>query len=328
MMVNFCEDEGLAHLALFDFLDVCLLGETGTGKTFAARQIHDMSNRAKSPFVAVNCAELSASIIESELFGYEKGAFTGAVSTKVGKFEAASGGTIFLDEIAELPENLQAKFLKVVEEKLVTRVGGTHARRVDVRIIYATHRDLSALREDLRYRVAAHTIRLKPLRERPEDILPLARNFINDFNRKSGRKITSNESTLQLLKHAEWRGNIRELRTFLEKTCLDALFAAEWEKSPGEKTSTAELTDEIFLSRLSQKEDLSVKAQTLNEKTDAADFASGDYRQEVKDYDRRLIKSTLKKNGRNVSRTAVELGLSRYGLIKKIKRYGIVVEAC
>lgn len=323
-----CETESLRLLAGFDFLDVCLLGETGTGKTHLAQQIHDLSPRQGKPFVAFNCAELAPALIESELFGYEKGAFTGATELKKGKFEAATGGTIFLDEIGELAPEMQAKLLKVVEEKRVMRVGSSVARPIDVRIICATHRDLSALREDLRYRVAAHTIHLKPLRERPEDILPLARNFINDFNRKSGRKITASEDALQLLKHAEWRGNIRELRFFLENACLDALFAAEWEKSPDEKTSTAELTAEILLSRLSQKEALSIKVQTPNEKTGAADFAAGDYRQEVKDYDRRLIKRTLKKNGRNVSRTAVELGLSRYGLIKKIKRYGIVVEAC
>jgi transcriptional regulator with GAF, ATPase, and Fis domain len=328
MLNNFNETGSLELLARYDFLDVCLLGETGTGKTYAAELIHRLSPRKDKPFVAVNCAELPQSLVESELFGHEKGAFTGALAAKTGKFEAAAGGTLFLDEIGELSHELQAKLLKVVEEKCITRVGSVVPRAVDLRIIYATHRDLSVLREDLRYRVAAHTIHLKPLRERPEDILPLARNFINDFNRKSGRKITASEDALRLLRRAEWRGNIRELRTFLEKACLDALFVAEWEKSSDEKTPAAELTAEILLSRLSQKEALSIKAQTLNEKTGAADFAAGDYRQEVKDYDRRLIKRTLKKNGRNVSRTALELGLSRYGLIKKIKRYGIVVEAC
>lgn len=321
MLENFSEMGDVKFFARYDFLDVCLLGETGTGKTHLARLIHEYSPRSNKPFVAVNCAELASTIIESELFGYEKGAFTGAIASKTGKFEAASGGTIFLDEIGELSPELQAKLLKVVEEKCITRVGSVVPRAIDVRIIYATHRDLSVLREDLRYRVAAHTIHLKPLRERPEDILPLAQNFIDDFNRKSGRKITASEIPLQLLKHAEWRGNIRELRTLLEKACLDALFAAEWKKTP-----TAELTAEILLSRLPQKEIRTspVAAQPIHEKP----TATYDYRQEIKDYDCRLIRQTLEKNKRNVSRTAIELGISRYGLIKKIKRYGIVVEAC
>lgn len=321
-----CETESLRLIAGFDFLDVCLLGETGTGKSRAAQLIHDLSPRSDKPFVAVNCAELSPSIIEAELFGYEKGAFTGAVASKPGKFEAAAGGTLFLDEIAELSSELQAKLLKAVEEKFITRVGSTRARAVDLRIIYATHRDLSFLRDDLRYRVAAHTIQLKPLRERPEDIVPLARNFIESFNRKSGRKITATDFDLRHLKHAEWLGNIRELRAFLEKACLDAIFVAEWKKSSDDENPlTAELTAEIMLARLPQREILHVQVQTSNGDTGAAEVAA-DYKQEMKDYDRRLIRKTLEKNKRNVSRTAIELGISRYGLIKKIKRYGIVIE--
>lgn len=327
MVKNYsCETESLRHLAGFDFLDVCLLGETGTGKSHTAQLIHELSPRSRKPFVAVNCAELAPLIIESELFGYEKGAFTGAAFSKIGKFEAAAGGTLFLDEIGELSHELQAKLLKVVEEKRVTRVGSVVPRPVDVRIIYATHRDLSVLREDLRYRIVTHTINLKPLRERPEDILPLAQNFIDEFNRKSGRKVTATDSALRILKYAEWRGNVRELRSFLEKACLDALFVAEWENPAGEKMPVAELTAEILLSRLPQNEIRagSVAPQSLSEKTGEGD----DYRQEIKDYDRSLIRQILEKNKRNVSRTAIELGLSRYGLIKKIKRYGIIVEAC
>ena len=319
MQKNFLETvENIEVLARFDFLDVCLLGETGTGKTYAARRIHDLSPRFARPFIAVNCAELSPSIIEAELFGYEKGAFTGAISSKPGKFEAAAGGTIFLDEIGELSGDMQAKLLKVVEEKHITRVGSTVARAVDLRIIYATHRDLSVLREDLRYRIAAHTIRLKPLRERLEEILPLAHIFINDFIRKSGRQIAAKDKNLYLLKDAEWRGNVRELRSVIERACLDALFQADG-VSPA-----AELTDEILLSHLPQNSGGFSFEEFLTGKTKNNDSVAADYRQEVKEYDRRLVIKTLEKNSRNVSRTAVELGLSRYGLIKKIKRYGII----
>lgn len=318
--------ENIKVLARFDFLDVCLLGETGTGKTHAARRIHDLSPRAARPFVAVNCAELTPSIIEAELFGYEKGAFTGAVSSKTGKFEAASGGTIFLDEIGELSQDMQAKLLKVVEEKYITRVGSSVPRAIDLRIIYATHRDLDVLREDLRYRVAAHTVKLKPLRERTEEILPLARLFIHDFVQKSGRQIMASENNLRLLEHAEWRGNVRELRSIIEKMCLDALFLAGGEDFPdgAEAATIPELTREILLSRLPQNETNLNLEKSLNEKQDENDTFALGYKQEIKEFDRCLVIRTLEKNKRNVSRTAVELGLSRYGLIKKIKRYKIV----
>lgn len=321
-----CETESLRLLARFDFLDVCLLGETGTGKTHAARLIHELSPRSTRPFIAVNCAELSASIIEAELFGYEKGAFTGATQAKTGKFEAAAGGTLFLDEIGELNSEMQAKLLKVVEEKYITRVGSVVPRPVNLRIIYATNRDLSVFREDLRYRVAAHTIQLKPLRERPEDILSLARLFISDFSRKSGREITAGKDALRVLRRADWRGNARELRTFIEKACLDALFLADRRKLPDGKSPAAELTVELLLSRLPRNEGRIGKTQLANEKNVSNDLNAADYRQEIKDYDRRLIKRTLEKNKQNVTRTAAELGISRYGLIKKIKRYKISVD--
>ena len=198
-MINSAETESIKHLAHFDFLNLCLLGETGTGKTHTARLIHELSPRSRHPFIAVNCAELSLSIIESELFGYEKGAFTGAVSSKTGKFEAAMGGTLFLDEIGELPSNIQAKLLKVTEEKCITRVGGTRPRQIDVRIIYATHRNLDVLREDLRYRIAAHAIYLKPLRERKGEIVSLARFFITQFCHRSKSVLQASDETLKLL---------------------------------------------------------------------------------------------------------------------------------
>ncbi|MBA3632473.1 MAG: sigma-54-dependent Fis family transcriptional regulator [Acidobacteria bacterium] len=317
MCKNFNETESLELLAGFDFLDLCLLGETGTGKTRLARLVHELSPRAARPFIAVNCAELSPTIIEAELFGYEKGAFTGALSSKAGKFESAVGGTIFLDEIGELSSDMQAKLLKVVEEKYITRVGSVVPRTVDLRIIYATHRDLKVLREDLRYRIAAHTIKLKPLRKRHEEIVPLARTFIADFIQKSGRQIAASEKNLQLLKHAEWRGNVRELRSFVETACLDALFLADRQNLPDGQTIIAELTEEILLSRLPQSENLNGKIETN-------DSIAADYKQEIKEFDRQLVIKILEKNSRNVSRTAAELGLSRYGLIKKIKRYGII----
>lgn len=321
-----CEADNINAFARFDFLDVCLLGETGTGKTRAARLIHDLSPRAARPFISVNCAELSPTVIESELFGYDKGAFTGANFSKTGKFEAAAGGTLFLDEIGELETHMQAKLLKVVEEKHITRVGSTRERPVNLRIIYATNRDLSIFREDLRYRVAAHTIRLKPLRERPETIIPLAEQFIADFNRKSGRKISVNKNALPMLKNADWRGNVRELRTFIEKACLDALLLADLHNPAGEKSFAAELTSEILLSSLSQIESFDVKLNEMPALSRSNNINRPDYKREKVDFDRRSVEAALAKNKGNVSRTAIELGLSRYGLIKKIKRYKISVD--
>ncbi|HMS42232.1 MAG TPA: sigma 54-interacting transcriptional regulator [Pyrinomonadaceae bacterium] len=317
---HFCETENIKHLAGFDFLDVCLLGETGTGKTHTARLIHEMSPRSKEPFVAVNCAELAPSIIESELFGYEKGAFTGAVANKAGKFEAATGGTLFLDEIGELSANLQAKLLKVTEEKCITRVGGNRPRPVDVRIIYATHRNLDILREDLRYRIAAHAIYLKPLRERQDEIVSLARLFVTQFSHRSRRVVNASDDTLKLLETARWQGNIRELQSFIEKACLNALFSS---KSDANSANTVELTKELILSRLSAA---LVKPSNKNNSSNLENlgaFAPGEnmesYLRRIETY---LLKNALDNHNNNQTRAAKELGISRTGLIKKMKRIG------
>jgi Nif-specific regulatory protein len=316
----FSETQSLQMLARFDFLDLCLLGETGTGKTHAARLIHEWSPRAGNAFNAINCAELSPSIIEAELFGYEKGAFTGATGSKAGKFEAAAGGTLFLDEIGELPANLQAKLLKVVEEKRITRVGGNRQRQIDVRIIYATHRDLSIFREDFRYRIAAHPIYLKPLRERRQEIVALARLFLIEFSRRSGQNIEASDDVLKLLENAEWRGNVRELRSFVEKICLNALLFSESESLSEE---IIELTDELLLAGLS-----SMRRQSMNSKTfpllpgELPLYTPGENMEGyLKEIETHLLKNALESHNNNRTRAARHLGISRGGLIKKLKRF-------
>lgn len=317
MLRNFCETESIQVLAGFDFLDLCLLGETGTGKTHMARLIHEFSPRSQKQFVAVNCAELSPSIIESELFGYEKGAFTGATASKTGKFEAAAGGTLFLDEIGELPANLQAKLLKVTEEKCITRVGGNRPRPIDVRIIYATHRNLDVLREDLRYRIAAHAIYLKPLRERRDEIVSLARLFITQFCHRSRRVVKADDEALKLLEKAEWKGNVRELRSFVEKACLSALFDFT------DAENAAELTKELILSKLSVDLDKPANKKNSSDSESLAAFAPGEnmesYLRRIETY---LLKNALDNHNNNQTRAAKELGISRTGLIKKMKRIG------
>lgn len=309
----------LALLARYDFLDICLLGETGTGKSHTAKLIHDLSPRAQKAFIAVNCAELTPSIIEAELFGYEKGAFTGAIASKEGKFEAAAGGTLFLDEIGELSPTLQAKLLKVVEEKCITRVGGNRSREVDVRIVYATHRDLSVLREDLRYRVAAHAIHLKPLRERRDEIAPLAKVFLKNFSKKSGRSLTADELTLKLLETPEWKGNIRELRSFVEKVCLDAMFAADKTAVADE---TVNLTDEILkecLSKIAVQTHQTTQNTLVRQRHPA--FVNGEkMEQYLEKIETDLLQNALAAHNYNQTRAAKELGISRSGLIKKLKR--------
>jgi transcriptional regulator with GAF, ATPase, and Fis domain len=309
----------LALLARYDFLDICLLGETGTGKSHTARLIHDLSPRAEKAFIAVNCAELTPSIIEAELFGYEKGAFTGAIASKEGKFEAAAGGTLFLDEIGELSSSLQAKLLKVVEEKCVTRVGGNRSRTVDVRIVYATHRDLSIIRDDLRYRVAAHAIHLKPLRERRDEIASLARVFLKNFSKKSGRELTADEMTLRLLEPAEWKGNIRELRSFVEKVCLDAMFAAD---KTTETDAAVTLTDELLMESLSKvavHPHQATQNTPVRERNHALPIGEKMERY-LEQIETHLLRNALEAHNYNQTRAAKELGISRSGLIKKLKR--------
>jgi two-component system response regulator FlrC len=206
---------------------VLLTGESGTGKEVAARRIHARSPRAAGPFVAVNCAAVSEQLVESEMFGHEQGAFTGATGQRRGRFELADGGTLFLDEIGELPAGLQAKLLRVLQEQRFERVGGTRTIAVDVRVIAATNRDLEAelragrFREDLFHRLAVFPVRLPPLRERPGDIEPLARHLLSGIARQLGRPGLRLESdALAVLRTRPWPGNVRELRNALERAAI------------------------------------------------------------------------------------------------------------
>lgn len=202
---------------------ILVTGETGTGKELVARAIHKNSERKQKPFVAVNCAALPESLIESELFGHEKGAFTGAATRKQGYFEAADGGTLFIDEIGELAPSLQAKLLRALEQRVITRVGSTTEIPVDVRIVAATHRDLRTevgkerFREDLYYRLSVVTIELPPLRDRRGDIPLLTAHFLRQFAREHNRHLTEiSDEAVDALEHYPWPGNVRELRNTLE----------------------------------------------------------------------------------------------------------------
>jgi formate hydrogenlyase transcriptional activator len=206
---------------------VLILGETGTGKELVARAVHSNSDRRNRPLVKVNCAALPVGLIESELFGHEKGAFTGAIDRRIGRFELAHGGTIFLDEIGDMPPDLQAKLLRVLQEQEFERLGGSNLIKVDVRVIAATNRDLfrsaseGTFRQDLYYRLNVFPIQLPPLRERREDIPPLVHYFVRRFSLKIGRKITRiQRETMERLMNYSWPGNVRELENVIERAVI------------------------------------------------------------------------------------------------------------
>jgi formate hydrogenlyase transcriptional activator len=206
---------------------VLVLGETGTGKELVARAIHDRSNRRSRPFVKVNCASIPSGLLESELFGHERGAFTGAVAQKLGRFEVADGGTLFLDEVGEIPIELQPKLLRVLQEQEFERLGGTRTIRVDVRLVAATNRHLDEMveaqryRDDLYYRLNVFPIAVPPLRERPEDVDALVHHFVDRFARQMNRPIeVIPAATLDALRRYPWPGNVRELENLIQRAVI------------------------------------------------------------------------------------------------------------
>jgi transcriptional regulator with GAF, ATPase, and Fis domain len=206
---------------------VLLTGETGTGKELVARAIHEGSPRRERPMIKVNCGAIPQNLVESELFGHEKGAFTGALQKRVGRFELADRGTLFMDEVGELPLDTQVKLLRVLQEREFERVGSTKVTKVDVRLVAATHRDLDAevregrFRADLFYRLNVFPIRIPPLRERPDDIPLLVEHFLTHFQRKLGKPLRSvAPSSLEQMRRYPWPGNVRELQNVLERACV------------------------------------------------------------------------------------------------------------
>ncbi len=276
---------------------VLLLGESGTGKEAIAHVLHDLSPRCEKPFVVIDCAAIPETLLESELFGYQRGAFTGAQSDKPGKFEVASGGTVFLDEIGELSLALQAKLLRALEQRVVTRVGGVDPISVDVRIVTATNRNLQEMvaqnkfRQDLLFRLKVVSLTLPPLRERGEDILLLADHFLTEANQANGRHVKGfSEEARQALKMHRWEGNIRELKNRIEQAVI--------------------LTDREYVST----EDLNLVGQT-------GQFHSLESAREQ--FERTYLVKALAANGGNVTHTARSLDISRQHLQNLIKKYNI-----
>jgi two-component system response regulator AtoC len=291
---------------------VLISGETGTGKDLIAYAIHRNSPRRDNPFVKINCAAIAENLIESELFGYEKGAFTGAVSTKPGRFELADKGTLFLDEVGEIPRDMQVKLLRVIQDHEFERVGGLRTIKVDVRLIAATNRNLlqdvkdGRFREDLYYRLNVFPTHLPPLRERREDILPLTDFFIEKFNVKLDREVKHIDSRVQdVLVNYDWPGNIRELENFIERIVLMA----------GGDTITFE---DIPPEWKSAAEAISV-SQKGGEKKPFKDFVKG----HMEEVEKQSIIQCLEEVGGNVTKAAQRLGLSRKGLQLKMIKYNL-----
>lgn len=291
---------------------VLISGETGTGKDLIAYAIHRNSPRRDNPFVKINCAAIAENLIESELFGYEKGAFTGAVSTKPGRFELADKGTLFLDEVGEIPKDMQVKLLTVIQDHEFERVGGLRTIKVDVRLIAATNRNLlqdvkdGRFREDLYYRLNVFPTHLPPLRERREDILPLTDYFIEKFNGKLDRQVKHIDSRVQdVLVNYDWPGNIRELENFIERIVLMA----------GGDTITFE---DIPPEWKSAAEAISV-SQRGGQKKPFKDFVKG----HMEEVEKQSIIQCLEEVGGNVTKAAQRLGLSRKGLQLKMIKYNL-----
>jgi two-component system nitrogen regulation response regulator NtrX len=288
---------------------ICILGETGTGKELIARTLHEQSPRAGGPFVTLNCAAVPAELIESELFGHEKGSFTGAAGRHLGKFEQAQYGTIFLDEIGDMPLTMQAKLLRVLEEGEVERIGGERALTVDVRVVVATHRDLEAqvregkFRQDLFHRVFVFPLRLPPLRERREDIPSLIEHFALQVSTINGWKPTRfTEDAMTALQEYSWPGNVRELRNAVERLMLLAI---------------SEVTAETVA--------LALPASTVA--SDSALSGTGPLADRVRAFEKQTILAELKRNHHQISNTARALGLERSHLYKKAEQVGIDLKA-
>jgi len=297
---------------------VLITGESGTGKELIAKAIHEASPRVGRPFVTVNSSNIPSELLESELFGHTRGAFTGAVAAKKGLFEVADGGSIFLDEIGDIPPETQVRLLRVIQEREFTPLGDTTPRRVDVRIIAATNIDLKeavrsgTFREDLYYRLAVVPIELPPLRDRLEDILPLAQHFIQKYNEENERNVSEQflPDVLALLESYSWPGNVRELENTIERAVVIA---------PGN-----EITKECLRTEISDPKSVVSGHHDGASNAAVSDIGRGiNFYEEVRRFEIDLIRRALEQTGGHQSRAARLLGMNATTLNSKIKTYNI-----
>ncbi len=289
---------------------VLITGETGTGKELIARAIHNSSPRKKQPFIKINCAAIAENLVESELFGYEKGAFTGAVTTKPGRFELAHNGTLFLDEVGEIPREVQAKLLQVMQDQSFERVGGLKTISVNVRLITATNKNLPQeikdknFREDLYYRLNVFPIHIPPLRERTDDIIPLAEYFLEKANAKLGKSVNElSQEVLDYLLTYPWPGNARELKHFMERAVLMA---------DGQMITSNALPPEIT----------GMEHGLQSAGTDREAVQEG-LKNRIDEMEKQIIATCLEECEGNVTKAAQKLGLSRKGLQLKMIKHNL-----
>ncbi|HEX8819326.1 MAG TPA: sigma-54 dependent transcriptional regulator [Archangium sp.] len=289
---------------------VFVRGESGTGKELVARMLHQLSPRKDGPFIVVHCAALAETLLESELFGHERGAFTGAVKRKLGRFELADGGTLFLDEIGEIPHSVQTKLLRVLQEKEIQRVGGEETLKVDVRVVSATHRDLQAevkagrFREDLYYRLHIVPLQIPPLRERPEDITALARYFVSKHAPRVNKRVKGiDDSALRALARYAWPGNVRELENAIEQSLVFA-----------ESETLGETDLPTHLTGASPRTDTGLPVPM-------GDRPLPDI---LEDLERQLIARAYEKAGGVKTETARLLGIKTSALYYKLEKYGFI----
>ncbi|MGA3293694.1 MAG: sigma-54 dependent transcriptional regulator [Candidatus Acidiferrales bacterium] len=292
---------------------VLILGESGTGKDLLAQEIHARSPRDGKPFVAVNCAALPENLIESELFGYERGAFTGAAQQRKGKFELASGGTLFLDEIGDMNPITQAKVLRALENRKIERLGGSQSIDVDVRVISATHRDLpeeiasGRFRDDLYYRLRVVTLEIPPLRAHKEDLPLLVGTFLEQLGARHGRRARLAGDAAEVVRRYDWPGNVRELRNALERALVF---------SKGDEIAPGDLPEEI------RRNTVPVVAAARDGAGNSF-LSEADFREAKRKFEIAYLKRKLEEHRWNVSRTAAEIGLHRQSLQEKLRELGI-----
>jgi len=317
-----------AMLEIFDIIErvadtpstVLISGESGTGKELVAKALHNQSSRKSRPFIKINCAAIPETLIESELFGHEKGAFTGATSSKPGRFELADGGTLLLDEVGEIPMPMQVKLLRALQESEFERVGGVRTLRVDVRLIAATNMELEEeinnnnFREDLFYRLNVVPIRMSALRERSEDVPELAEHFLEKFNKRLARKVNGiHPEAMELLKNHRWSGNIRELENVVERTLLFC---------DGDQIRPEDLPGEISQAGgggLQQKGARRREGSASGGGEVGKKSLKDVVKSETKRVEKSMIQRALEETGGNVTQAAKLLGISRKGLQIKMK---------
>lgn len=333
--------ESPSILAVFDLIEkaadsdstVILTGESGTGKELIARALHHNSSRAAKSFIPINCGAIPSELLETELFGHEKGAFTGAINSRIGRLEMADGGTVFLDEIGDMPPSLQVKLLRVLAEGEIDRVGGTKPVKIDIRVIAATHSNLETaiqngkFREDLFYRLNVIPIAVPPLRDRQSDIPILVHHFLNHFNQLKGKSVSGiSDATVQILCQYQWPGNIRELANFMERMIVLSTTPQLTPRDLPEKVRgdiPKEQWEPLVQAEATETPASFLRQAARNSYTTGLPADGVNLKKMVEEFERELLVEALEKTNWVKNKAAKLLGLNRTTLVEKLKKMKI-----